>query len=112
MKIQFLQSYSFIKVKLKSFSGTLIALIEFSRNKKLASKVNLFTALAPVGRVNAPLGAAKVISAFLPELIAITDKLGRTMGMIITFGMTIDYQYRYEYHHHHYGLVISRGHKM
>ena len=106
------QSYSFIKVKLRSFSGTLIALIEFSRNKKLVSKVNLFTALAPVGRVNAPLGAAKVMSAFLPELIAITDKLGRTMSMIITFGMTIDYQYHYEYDHHHYGLVISHGNNM
>ena len=34
------------------------------------------------------------------------------MNMIITFGMTIDYQYRYKYDHHHYGLVISRGHKM
>ena len=53
-----------------------MALIEFSRNKKLASKVNLFTALAPVGRVNNAVGAFKLVSDILPEIVAVTDKLG------------------------------------
>lgn len=56
--------------------GTLMALIEFSRNKELASKINLFTALAPVGRVNKAVGAFKLLSDILPEIVAITDKLG------------------------------------
>ena len=56
-----------------------MALIEFSRNKELASKVNLFTALAPVGRVNNAIGAFKLVSDILPEIVAVTDKLGRTI---------------------------------
>ena len=57
-----------------------MALIEFSRNKELASKINLFTALAPVGRVNEVVGAFKLLSNILPEIVAITDKLGMTVS--------------------------------
>ena len=57
-----------------------MALIEFSRNKELASKINLFTALAPVGRVNKAVGAFKLLSDILPEIVAITDKLGMTVS--------------------------------
>lgn len=53
-----------------------MALIEFSRNKQLASQVNLFTALAPVGRINNAVGAFKLVSDILPEIVAVTDKLG------------------------------------
>ena len=48
--------------------GSEIGFIEFSRNKELAKKIKLFTALAPIARVNHVKGLFKAMSEFQRSL--------------------------------------------
>lgn len=57
--------------------GTLIAFIEFSRNKELAAKVNVYGALAPVARITHIEGLVKALNMFEPQL----EKLIKILGI-------------------------------
>ena len=56
--------------------GTLIAFIGFSQNKELASKINVFGALAPVARITHIEGMVKWLSVIEPELQNLMALLG------------------------------------
>ena len=56
--------------------GTLIAFIEFSRNKELAAKINLYGALAPVARITHVEGLIKAMNTFEPQLQKLLEILG------------------------------------
>lgn len=56
--------------------GTLIGFIGFSQNETLASKVNIFGALAPVARITHVEGLIKALNLIEPEIEALTKLLG------------------------------------
>jgi len=49
--------------------GTLIAFIEFSRNKDLAAKINVYGALAPVARITHIEGLVKALNLIEPQIV-------------------------------------------
>ncbi|KAL5253872.1 hypothetical protein ACHWQZ_G013589 [Mnemiopsis leidyi] len=56
--------------------GTLIAFIEFSRNKELSKKINLYGALAPVARITHIEGLVKGLNLVEPQIVQLFKILG------------------------------------
>ncbi|XP_071941868.1 gastric triacylglycerol lipase-like [Antedon mediterranea] len=56
--------------------GTIMGFVEFSYNQKLAEKINVFIALAPVANVTHMESPIRYLAAFLPEIQFLFDILG------------------------------------